>query len=57
MISEKNKTAYMSNTNKNPKQNLFESDSENKITEFPGLIVTELLEEIPLVKFSPFLIV
>ena len=46
----------MTNTNKKPKQNLSESDSENKIREFSKFIVIEYLEETLLVKLFPFLI-
>ena len=46
----------MVNTRKKPKQDLFESDSENEMTEFPRFIVTGSLEETPLAKVSAFLI-
>ena len=45
----------MANTKRN-KQNFFESESENKATEFPRFIVIESLEETLLAKVFPFLI-
>ena len=45
-----------SSNKKKTQQNLSESDSENKATDFPRFIVIESLEEVCLAEFSPFLI-
>ena len=46
----------MASSNKQTKRNPSESDSENKVADFPRFIVIESLEEVCLAKFSPFLI-
>ena len=48
---------HMADTNRKPKWNLSESNSENeRIMEFPRFIVIESLEETLLAKLSTFLI-
>ena len=46
----------MASSNKKTKRNLSESESENEAADFSRFIVIESLEEVCLVKFSPFLI-
>ena len=49
------KKIHMSYTNKNPKQNLSEFDSENEATEFLRSILMQSLEETCLSRLSLFL--